>query len=55
MRNTRQFIESFLVNQPVVVEVPQKLTAEQRDLLYKLDSTSTPKQYPKKTAFKDKM
>ena len=39
----------------VVVEVPQKLTAEQRDLLYKLDSTSTPKQYPKKTAFKDKM
>ena len=39
----------------VIVEVPQKLTAEQRDLLYKLDSTSTPKQYPKKTAFKDKM
>lgn len=39
----------------VIVEIPKTVTSEQRDLLYKLDASSTMKQYPKKAAFKDKM
>lgn len=39
----------------VNVEIPKHLTSDQRDLLYRLDSMSTARQYPKKTAFKDKI
>ncbi len=39
----------------VKVEVPKRLTKEQKDVLYRLDGMTTDKQYPDKTAFKEKL
>lgn len=39
----------------VKVEVPKRLTKEQRDLLYSLDGITTDRQYPEKAAFKEKL
>lgn len=39
----------------IMVEVPKNLTKEQRDMLYKFDSSTTAKQFPKKKAFRENM
>lgn len=39
----------------VIVEIPRSITKEQRDLLFKFDNYTTAKQFPKKTAFYDKL
>lgn len=39
----------------VIVEIPKSITKEQRDLLFKFDNYTTAKQFPKKTAFYDKL
>lgn len=39
----------------IIVEVPKSLTKEQRELLFKFDSSTTAKQFPKKKAFREKM
>lgn len=39
----------------VIVETPKSLTKEQRDLLFRLESTFENKQYPKRKAYKEKL
>ncbi|MEG2454097.1 MAG: molecular chaperone DnaJ [Clostridia bacterium] len=39
----------------IIVEIPKNITKEQRELLFKFDNYTTAKQFPKKTAFYDKL